>query len=134
MHIGTGDQVDRKKLEPLLLTHVDTQNTHLMTDAHRAYSVIKRHMLHSVIRHESEYVRGEVHTQNIEGYWSIIKRGLYGTFQHVDAGYLGNYLNEFEFKFNSRKQKDAAQFALLMGQTLGHDLQCKLGGLLGTSL
>ena len=68
-----------------------------------------------MIRHESEYVRGEVHTQNIEGYWSIIKRGIYGVFQHVDAGYLGQHLIEFEFRFNSRKASDLERFAQLIG-------------------
>ena len=119
MHIGKGNDVNRKALEPLLLANIDTKNTRLITDAHRAYAVIRRYLPHDVIRHESEYVRGDIHTQNIEGYWSIVKRGIYGVFQHVDAGYLGNYLNEFEFRFNSRKISDLARFELLMAQTQG---------------
>ena len=43
---------------------------------------------HDVIRHNSEYVRGEIHTQGIEGFWAVLKRGLIGTYHHVDAGYL----------------------------------------------
>ena len=122
MHIGKGDDVSRAALEPLLLANIDMKNAKLITDAHKAYGRIRKHLPHDVIRHESEYVRGEVHTQNIEGYWSIIKRGIYGVFQHVDAGYLGNYLNEFEFRFNSRKASDLERFALLMGQTQGRVL------------
>ena len=67
-------------------------------------------------------MRGEVHTQGIENYWSILKRGLYGTFHHVDAGYLARYLNEFEYRFNRRKISDAERFAALLGQTQGRVL------------
>ncbi len=51
---------------------------------------------HEVINHEVEYVRGSVHTQNIENYWSILKRGVYGVFHHVGDGYLPTYLHEIE--------------------------------------
>src|SRR5438034_1080743 len=75
---------------------------------------------HDVIRHKSEYVRYEgdlaVHTNSIEGYWAILKRGLYGVYQHVDAGYLGRYLDEFAYRFNSRDLTDAERFCLLLGQ------------------
>ena len=79
-------------------------------------------MLHGVIRHEVEYVNGDIHTQGIENYWSILKRGLYGAFYHVDAEYLSSYLNEFELRFNRRKTFDEERFASLVGQTQGHVL------------
>ena len=70
----------------------------------------------------SLYVRGDVHTQNIEGYWSILKRGVYGVFHHVGDGYLPQYLSEFEFRFNRRKISDVERFAALMSQTQGRIL------------
>ena len=53
---------------------------------------------HDVIRHKSEYVRGEVHTQGIEVVLGRLKRGLIGTYHHVDAGYLNQYVQEFAYR------------------------------------
>jgi len=53
-----------------------------------------------------EYVRGEVHTNNIESFWSLLKRGIVGTFHHVSKKYLPLYLNEFQFRHNHRKDED----------------------------
>ena len=60
-----------------------------------------------------------MHTQGIEGYWSILKRGVYGVFHHVGEEFLPMYLAEFEFRFNRRKMSDVERFAALMGQTQG---------------
>ncbi len=65
------------------------------------------------------YTDGDIHTQSIEGYWSLLKRGLVGTFHHVDQEYLPEYLAEFEFRFNRGKISDEARFASLVGQTKG---------------
>lgn len=62
---------------------------------------------HGVINHsERVYVRGVVHTNSIEGFWSLLKRGVIGTYHHVSKKYLPLYLNEFQFRFNNRKEKD----------------------------
>jgi transposase-like protein len=54
----------------------------------------------------SDYVRGEVHTNSIESFWSLLKRGVVGTYHNVSAKYLPFYLNEFSFRFNNRKNED----------------------------
>ena len=74
---------------------------------------------HRIINHELTYVDADTHTQGIEGYWSILKRVLYGVFHHVDQQYLPQYLNEFEFRFNRRKIEGEYRFASLMGQKPG---------------
>lgn len=74
-------------------------------------------MPHDVIDHEIEYVRGDIHTQTIDSYWSNLKRGVYGVFHHVSEGYLPMYLGESDFRFNRRKVSDAERFAPLMSQT-----------------
>lgn len=102
-----------------LADNINFEESRLITDAHPAFRLIKRYLPHDVIRHEVEYVNGDIHTQGIENYWSILKRGLYGVFHHVDAEYLNNYLNEFEFRFNRRKIPDEERFASLMSQTQG---------------
>ena len=83
------------------------QRPELITDEYGSHRRISAHLPHSVIRHDSEYVRGRVHTNGIENYWSVLKRGLYGTYQHVERGYLGCYLDEFAFRFNRGKVTDA---------------------------
>ncbi len=108
-----------KELRPLLEGYIDTDNSKLMTDGHPAYRLIKHKMPHGIIDHEVTYTDGDIHTQGIENYWSLLKRGLVGTFHHVDQEYLPEYLSEFEFRFNRRKVSDAERFASLMGQTQG---------------
>lgn len=110
------------ELRPLLLGYIDQDHARLMTDGHPAYRLIKHHLPHGIIDHETAYVDGDVHTQGIEGYWSLLKRGLVGTFHHVDQEYLPEYLSEFEFRFNRRTVSDEARFTSLMGQTQGRVL------------
>ena len=60
-------------------------------------------MTHRAVRHNSgEYVRGDVHTNGVEGFWAMIKRGIYGTYHHVSAEHLHRYVTEFEGRHNSR--------------------------------
>ena len=120
MHTEVVPDVSARTLEPIMLQHIDTERTMLMTDDWPAYRRISGHMPHNVIRHSSEYVRGEIHTNGIENYWSVLKRGLYGTYQHVDRGYLGCYLDEFAFRFNRRKVTDAQRFRSALRQSDAH--------------
>lgn len=62
---------------------------------------------HGAVSHsQGEYVRGEVHTNNIESFWSLLKRGIMGSFHHVSAKYLPLYLAEFQFRHNNRRESD----------------------------
>ncbi len=84
---------------------VSTKAQLVATDEHAGY----RHLEKMGFRHESvshrkhQYVVGSVHTQTIESYWSLIKRGIMGQFHHISDAYLPLYLNEFAFRFNNRK-------------------------------
>lgn len=63
--------------------------------------------LHETVRHSmGEYVRGQVHTANLDSFWSLFKRGIMGSFQHVSKKYLPLYLAEFQFRHNNRKNLD----------------------------
>lgn len=106
-------------LRPIILEHVDVENTILMTDGHPAYRSMGRHLPHEVIDHEVEYTRGPVHTQNIENYWSIFKRGLFGVFHHLSDRYLQMYLHEFDYRAGSRRVFDGQRFQTLLGQVRG---------------
>jgi transposase-like protein len=77
------------------------------TDDNQGYNHIGRGVRHESVNHSSsEYVRGEVHTNSIESFWALLKRGVIGTYHNVSAKYLPLYLNEFQFRFNNRKNDD----------------------------
>ena len=83
------------------------------TDEHKDYNYIDRNLRHESVKHSAgEYVRGEVHTNGIENFWSLLKRGVVGTYHNVSAKYLPFYLNEFSFRFNNRNNE--AMFADLI--------------------
>ena len=113
------DRVRSNIVHPVIEASVDMDETTLYSDGHSVYRSLGRRIDHRVVDHEVEYVRGDVHTQNIENYWSIFKRGLHGTFHHVDAGYLPMYLHEFDFRASHREISDAERFLALMSQTRG---------------
>ncbi len=115
-------QMNQRTAKEVLTNNVEFSKSRLVTDSNHAYKQIKHHLQHDIIKHEEAYVNGDIHTQGIENYWSILKRGLYGVFHHVDAEYLSNYLNEFEFRFNRRKITDEERFTSLMSQTQGRVL------------
>jgi hypothetical protein len=75
------------------------------TDEDPAFKYVRKGMPHATVKHsENEYVRGNVHTNNIESFWSLVKRGVMGTFHKVSKDYLPLYLNEFSFRHNHRKE------------------------------
>ena len=78
------------------------------TDESALYAGLRRKgMKHEAVHHGAgEYVRGVVHTQTLDGFWSLLKRGLLGTFHNVSAKYLPLYVAEFEFRYNNRNNPD----------------------------
>lgn len=79
----------------------------LVTDQWTGYRTLKNKYPHKVINHaQDEYVVGAVHTNTIEGFWSIFKRGVVGTFHKVSKKYLPLYVAEFEFRYNNRENRD----------------------------
>jgi len=115
--------ITKKGTQRVLASNIELEKSCLITDESPLYHGINRHLPHAMVNHEQVYVRdGVIHTQGIEGYWSLLKRGLVGVFHHVSVGHLPHYLDEFEFRFNQRKVCDAERFASLMGQTRGRVL------------
>lgn len=92
-------------LKPILKEHVDSE-AHLMTDDAGQYRLMdKEFAKHEVIAHSnSEYVRDNVHTNTVEGFFSIFKRGIYGVYQHVSVAHLHRYTAEFDFRYNYRER------------------------------
>jgi len=107
------ESVDGATLKGFVRQAVSEKVTLLVTDQWVGYRGLSPSYPHEVINHaEGEYVVGAVHTQNIESFWSLIKRGIIGNFHKVSATYLPLYVNEFEFRHNTRDEKDP--FGLLI--------------------
>lgn len=74
------------------------------TDENQAYKYVRKGMPHQSVNHSrGEYVRGNVHTNSIESFWALLKRGIVGNYHNVSKKYLPFYLNEFSYRFNNRK-------------------------------
>lgn len=88
---------------PVVAENIDPE-TQIYTDQHGSYRALSRRgYAHATINHaESRYVRGNVHTQNVENLWSHIKRGIRGVYRHVDAKYLQSYVDEYAFRYSHR--------------------------------
>jgi transposase-like protein len=96
-------EVSAKTLRPILQAHVDAA-TFIMTDEGGAAKKIGSEFEHhgSVNHGIGEYVRGDVHINTAEGYFSVFKRGIYGTFHHISRQHLKRYLAKFDFRYNER--------------------------------
>jgi len=89
-------------LRPILVAQLDAK-TMLMTDDAGQYRHMHRDFAHEVVNHGiGEYVRGDAHTNTVEGYFSILKRGVIGTYHHVSQQHLKRYLAESDFRYNER--------------------------------
>lgn len=78
----------------------------VFTDGFRSYEELGQEFEHKVINHAETYVRGNVHTNGIENFWSLLKRAIKGTHVSVEPFHLFRYLDERTFRFNERKDKD----------------------------
>jgi transposase-like protein len=97
-------EVTASNLRLALTTQID-KKSYLMTDEHGGYKAVGREFSgHGTVNHSiEEYVRGGFwHTNTVEGYFSILKRGIVGTYHHVSQQHLKRYLAEFDFRYNER--------------------------------
>jgi transposase-like protein len=96
-------EVNAKNLKAALTAQID-RKSYLMTDESGAYVQAGRiFSSHETVNHSiEEYVRGDAHTNTVEGYFSILKRGVYGTYHHISQQHLKRYLAEFDFRYNER--------------------------------
>lgn len=110
--VATKKQLKGKSLSDLVRWSVDTQNSVLITDEYKGYLGIKRFMPHKVINHQVWYVDGDIHTNTIEGFWALLKRGIVGQFHKVSIRHLPKYLDEFCFRYNHRNDSDMWALAI----------------------
>jgi transposase-like protein len=96
-------KVNGATLKPILKAHI-AKDANLMTDDAKIYKVVGKDFAshESVMHSRGEYARGNVNTNTVEGFFSILKRGLVGTFHHVGEQHLQRYVTEFDFRYNHR--------------------------------
>jgi transposase-like protein len=105
--------VDSETLRPILVEQIEA-SSRLMTDESKVYTKVgKTFASHETVNHSiEEYVRGDAHTQTVENYFSLLKRGIVGVYHHVSAAHLKRYVGEFDFRYNTRKVTDMERAAL----------------------
>jgi IS1 family transposase len=98
--------VDASTLTEFVRGAVSEKVSLICTDAWRGYRPLGKEFPHGVVDHsKGQYVIGAIHTNTIEGFWSIFKRGVVGTFHKVSAKYMPLYVAEFQFRYNNRENE-----------------------------
>jgi transposase-like protein len=97
--------IKRETLQAQILKNVK-YGSKVYTDNLVAYDKLKQRFVHDMVNHSAEYVRGRVHTNGIENFWSLLKRGLTGTYVAVEPFHLFRYVDEQAFRYNNRKDAD----------------------------
>lgn len=114
----------RNALVPRVLDHVE-DGAKVYTDELKSYDNLGAYYQHQVINHAETYVRGEVHTNGMENFWSLLKRSIKGTYVSVEPFHLFRYLDEQAFRFNERETNDAHRFVATLRQIQGRRVQYK---------
>jgi transposase-like protein len=111
----------KKELQKQVREHVEAGSA-IFTDELLSYDGLESDFEHQVINHAIEYVNGTVHTNGMENFWSLLKRGLHGTYISVEPFHLFRYLDEQAFRFNNRKASASERFAEAMANVSGKRL------------
>jgi transposase-like protein len=118
--------VSRLTLQNAVLQNV-THGTNVYTDQAPAYQRLNKTYVHEIVNHAETYVRGRVHTNGLENFWSLLKRNLSGTYVCVEPFHLERYVDEQVFRYNNRGSKespvnDSDRFSRLCSQLVGKRL------------
>jgi len=120
-------KVNRASLQTAVLDQV-APGSKIYTDEAKVYRSLPNDYVHEFVNHMEQYVNGQVHTNGLENFWSLLKRGLNGTYVAVEPFHLHRYLDEQMFRFNNRKDEngrrlsDAERFTLALSQIAGKRL------------
>ncbi len=124
------DNSQRQNVVPAVHENVEA-GSHVYTDELRSYFGLQSDYEHDVINHAEAYVNGQIHTNGLENFWSLLKRGLGGTYVSVEPFHLFRYLDEQAYRYNHRKNADGSpmdeedRFSSLCSQIVGRRLTYK---------
>ena len=111
----------KSALQTEVKKHVEAGSA-LYSDALLSYEGLAGEYAHKVVDHAVAYVDGQVHTNGLENFWSLLKRGIRGTYVSVEPFHLFRYLDEQTFRYNNRKMTDQERFDLVVRQIVGKRL------------
>jgi transposase-like protein len=120
-------KVNREALQAAVLNHVE-HGSKIYTDEAPVYKSLPKEYTHDFVNHVEKYVHGRVHTNGMENFWSLLKRGLNGTYVAVEPFHLFRYIDEQVFRYNNRKDdegnklSDSDRFQLALSQIAGKRL------------
>lgn len=126
LHAQTVDHVSSKNLKGIIRNHV-SKDARIITDKYTVYNGLDREFAsHESVDHGiGEYVNGDVHTNTVEGWFALLKRGVTGTFHHVSEQHLDRYVDEFAFRYNNRDITDGERAAKAVKAIKGKRLYYK---------
>ena len=99
-------RLDSKNLKMLVRRNVDTKNATLITDEYSGYIGIQRLMPHKIVDHSVWYVNGDAHTNTVESFWALLKRGIVGQYHKISLRHLPKYVDEFSYRCNHHQDED----------------------------
>ncbi|MBU0516385.1 MAG: IS1595 family transposase [Proteobacteria bacterium] len=108
--------VKAKTLASFVREHVDVKSATVITDEFKGYIRFAAFVNHETVNHQKWYVEGNLHTNSVESFWSLLKRGIIGQYHKVSIKYLPRYIDEFCYRYNNRQTAD------LFDQTISHAL------------
>jgi transposase-like protein len=121
---GHVDSRKKKDLQPIIRERIEA-GAAIFSDDLKSYDGLENDFQHAVINHAVEYVNGNVHTNTMENFWSLLKRGLHGTYVSVEPFHLFRYLDEQAFRYNNRGMNDELRFRYVMRQIVRRRLTYK---------
>jgi hypothetical protein len=122
--------INRETLQTALLNHI-AHGSAVYTDEAKLYRALPKEYIHGFVNHMEKYVNGRVHTNGMENFWSLLKRGLNGTYVAVEPFHLFRYVDEQAFRYNNRRDEmgnklsDAERFKAVASQIVGKRLTFK---------
>ena len=97
-------KVNKNTLLSKINKFINLKQSMLITDDNMGYRQTHTLLHHEVIPHKACFAIGDIHTNNIKNFWSIVKRGIVGIYQHVSEKHLGGYMLEFAYKYNNERR------------------------------
>lgn len=112
-------KVENTKAETIIPQIVNiVKGSTVYTDEYLSYRSLQKIYDHSFVKHnQGMYVDGRVHTNTIEGFWSLLKRGIFGIYHFTSKKHLQKYVDEFVFRYNTRGNSDCFRFNLLLANS-----------------
>ncbi|MCX6096749.1 MAG: IS1595 family transposase [Candidatus Bipolaricaulota bacterium] len=115
--VAKKQDLNAKKTRALVRDRIDTGEAVLVTDENSIYLLMRDVLPHKMVNHKVWYVAGDAHTNTIESFWSLLKRGIVGQFHKVSLRHLPRYVDEFCYRYNHRRHADL--FGLTIARGLG---------------